>query len=127
MDRNDAIKVNNVNGYDSSWTEKYNLSSKLSSEVVTKVQDSDMVGIIREYDDGSKQLMIDRKDGTVSVTNIITGQDTKYLGAGALSQEQIQQMTGGASDATSGNTGQKSSTELTSAVSYLYDKVAFVT
>ncbi len=122
MDRNDAIIVNNVNGYDSSWTSKYNLSSKLSSEVVTKVQDSDMVGIIREYDDGSKQLMIDRKDGTVSVTNIITGQDTKYLGAGALSQEQIQQMTGGASDATSGNTGQKSSTELSSAVSYLYDK-----
>ena len=79
MDRNDAIIVNNVNGYDSSWTSKYNLSSKLSSEVVTKVQDSDMVGIIREYD----------KDAVIIVGTGTWSQDVDQVIGNKLSDKNV--------------------------------------
>lgn len=85
-------EINRVNllenqSYDTNWADSYKLSSKLSTEVVTTVENTNMIAIVREYKDGSQQMLIDRQDGTVSVTNIVTSEGVEYTGPKAMQED----------------------------------------
>ena len=109
MNESNGIKKINLledKSYDSSWANEYNLSSNLSIEVITKFKDNDMIAIVREYDDGSQQMLIDRRDGTVSVTNMVTTDGVEYTGPSAMAEDC--------------NSGENLTS--TRSTSYLYDK-----